>query len=89
MGCKLGHFDVLPDHARAVLSRDLKRDCDWASFLVTVYDSGTVFSPQVLDITDDDIRAKFMQVSGHVLPLISFNGDVSRDEGLYRPRLTL
>lgn len=26
-----------------------------------VYDSGTVFSPAILDITDDDIRAKFMQ----------------------------
>jgi len=25
-----------------------------------VYDSGTVFSPEVLDITDDDIRKKFM-----------------------------
>ena len=26
-----------------------------------VYDSGTMFSPAILDITDDDIRAKFMQ----------------------------
>jgi len=26
-----------------------------------VYDQGTVFSPEILDITDDDIRAKFMQ----------------------------
>jgi len=26
-----------------------------------VYDSGTVFSPEVLDITDDDIRKKFME----------------------------
>lgn len=26
-----------------------------------VYDSGTVFSPEILDITDDDIRARFMQ----------------------------
>jgi len=25
-----------------------------------VYDSGTVFSPEILDITDDDIRARFM-----------------------------
>merc|ERR1719369_2705924 len=25
-----------------------------------VYDSGTVFSPEVLDITDDDIRKKFL-----------------------------
>jgi len=26
-----------------------------------VYDQGTVFSPEVLDITDDDIRAKFLE----------------------------
>merc|ERR1711915_765227 len=26
-----------------------------------VYDSGSVFSPEILDITDDDIRTKFMQ----------------------------
>lgn len=26
-----------------------------------VYDSGTVFSPEILDITDDNIRARFMQ----------------------------
>ena len=26
-----------------------------------VYDSGTVFRPEILDITDNDIRAKFMQ----------------------------
>lgn len=26
-----------------------------------VYDSGTVFSPMVLDITDDDLRGRFMQ----------------------------
>lgn len=26
-----------------------------------VYDSGTVFNPSVLDITDDDLRAKFME----------------------------
>ncbi|OWF49570.1 60S acidic ribosomal protein P0-like [Mizuhopecten yessoensis] len=25
-----------------------------------VYDSGTIFSPSILDITDDDLRAKFM-----------------------------
>lgn len=25
-----------------------------------VYDSGSVFSPDILDITEDDIRAKFM-----------------------------
>jgi len=25
-----------------------------------VYDSGTVFSPEILDITDDDIRSRFM-----------------------------
>jgi large subunit ribosomal protein LP0 len=26
-----------------------------------VYDSGTVFDPAVLDITDDDLRKKFLQ----------------------------
>lgn len=26
-----------------------------------VYENGTVFSPEILDITDDDIRSKFMQ----------------------------
>lgn len=26
-----------------------------------VYDSGTVFSPAILDLTDDDVRARFMQ----------------------------
>ncbi|MFG1562068.1 hypothetical protein ACDT21_13060, partial [Staphylococcus aureus] len=25
-----------------------------------VYDSGTVFSPEILDITDDDLRLKFI-----------------------------
>ena len=25
-----------------------------------VYDSGTVFDPQILDITDDDLKARFM-----------------------------
>lgn len=28
-----------------------------------VYDSGTVFSPEILDITSEDLRAKFMEVS--------------------------
>ena len=28
-----------------------------------VYDSGAVFDPSVLDITDDDILKKFMEVS--------------------------
>ncbi|XP_067667080.1 large ribosomal subunit protein uL10-like [Haliotis asinina] len=27
-----------------------------------VYDSGTIFSPTILDITDDDLRQKFMQI---------------------------
>merc|ERR1711872_409209 len=26
-----------------------------------VYDSGSVFDPEILDITDDDLRARFMQ----------------------------
>ena len=29
----------------------------------SVYDSGTCFSPAILDITDDDLRATFMEVS--------------------------
>jgi hypothetical protein len=32
-----------------------------------VYDSGTVFSPEILDITDDDIRARFMMVCASLL----------------------
>ena len=31
------------------------------NILYTVYDSGTVFAPEVLDITDEDIRKKFVQ----------------------------
>ena len=30
---------------------------------VSVYDSGTVFNPAILDITDDDIRKRFLEVS--------------------------
>merc|ERR1712115_78339 len=26
-----------------------------------VYDSGTIFSPEILDITDDDLRSRFME----------------------------
>lgn len=29
--------------------------------ILQVYDSGTIFSPAILDITDDDLRARFMQ----------------------------
>ena len=29
---------------------------------VVVYDNGTLFDVSVLDITDDDIRARFLQV---------------------------
>lgn len=29
----------------------------------SVYDSGTLFEPEILDITDDDIRARFLSVS--------------------------
>lgn len=29
--------------------------------ILQVYDSGTIFDPKILDITDDDLRAKFMQ----------------------------
>jgi len=28
--------------------------------VVQVYDSGTIFAPEILDITDDDLRARFM-----------------------------
>ena len=31
--------------------------------MFSVYDSGTIFSPAVLDITDDDIKKSFMAVS--------------------------
>jgi large subunit ribosomal protein LP0 len=34
-----------------------------------VYDSGTIFSPAIMDITDDDIRAKFMQGVANVASL--------------------
>jgi len=30
---------------------------------VVVYDSGTLFDVSILDITDDDIRARFLQVT--------------------------
>ena len=30
---------------------------------IAVYDSGTVFDLAILDITDDDIRARFLEVS--------------------------
>jgi len=32
----------------------------WRFVVPPVYDSGTVFDPNVLDITDDDIRRKFV-----------------------------
>ena len=31
-------------------------------FFCTVYESGSVFSPDVLDITEEDLLSKFMQV---------------------------
>lgn len=34
-----------------------------------VYDSGTVFNPAILDITDDDIRSKFMQGVANIASL--------------------
>jgi len=30
---------------------------------VAVYDSGTLFDVSILDITDDDIRSRFLQVT--------------------------
>ena len=35
--------------------------------LLAVYDSGTVFDPSVLDITDDDLRTRFLQVTTSLL----------------------
>ena len=32
------------------------------SFSFAVYDSGTIFSPAILDITDDDIVQRFLEV---------------------------
>lgn len=38
-----------------------------------VYDSGTIFEPNVLDITEHDLRSRFMQViCGISMNLISF-----------------
>merc|ERR1712037_87415 len=34
-----------------------------------VYDAGTVFSPEILDITDDDLKARFMQGVANVAAL--------------------
>lgn len=31
-------------------------------FYLLVYDSGTIFEPEILDITDDDLKAKFLMV---------------------------
>ena len=28
-----------------------------------VYDSGTIFDPAILDVTDDDLRSRFMEVN--------------------------
>lgn len=36
-----------------------------------VYDSGTVFSPEILDITSEDLRAKFMEVSNLSTQILS------------------
>lgn len=34
-----------------------------------VYDSGTIFDPSILDITDDDIRARFLEGVGNITSL--------------------
>ena len=39
--------------------------------LIAVYDSGTVFDPAVLDITDDDLRTRFLQVTISVPKLLN------------------
>ena len=36
------------------------RPFEYGFDILNVYDSGSVFSPSILDITEDDIRAKFM-----------------------------
>ena len=36
----------------------------------SVYESGSVFSPNVLDITDDDLMKKFLQVNAKIYLLI-------------------
>merc|ERR1712025_109172 len=36
------------------------RPFEYGFDILQVYDSGSVFSPSILDITEDDIRAKFM-----------------------------
>jgi len=41
--------------------------CEWRSvWSFAVYDSGTVFDPCVLDITDDDLRSRFLEVGLHL-----------------------
>ena len=35
-----------------------------ALFPIAVYDSGTIFDVAILDVTDDDIRTRFLEVSG-------------------------
>jgi len=35
----------------------------WQFGTVAVYDSGTLFDVSILDITDDDIRERFLQVT--------------------------
>jgi len=37
--------------------------------ILMVYDSGTVFSPQILDITDEDIRNRFMEGVANIASL--------------------
>ena len=42
-----------------------------------VYDSGTIFSPEVLDITNEDLCVRFMQVSVHWFTIALFaDGEV-------------
>jgi large subunit ribosomal protein LP0 len=37
-----------------------------------VYDSGTIFDPAILDVTDDDLRARFMEVCVPVPRILIF-----------------
>jgi hypothetical protein len=57
--CFLGTSE---DPCKKVRLRYKKPNLKSNYFYFPVYDSGTVFSPAVLDITDDDLRARFMQV---------------------------
>ncbi len=43
-----------------------------------MYDSGTVFNPAILDITDDDIRKRFMEGVANIASLSLAIGYIDR-----------